>query len=152
MQPTKVEDSENAYRSIRVNRREYARVGGVVRFSASAFDDRAKKPSVDRSSMRNKPEDARKSPTDGVTQIGVKEIRSSCKIPIVDEKGKQTGAHAVDVVHRPICKSDTEPENHAHCQVECAPQIESGARFKKLKEALAVLANRHGFVVQPVER
>lgn len=151
MQPTNVEDTEDAYRSIRVNRREFTRVEGRIKFSSAAFDDREKKPSVDRSSLRNSAEESRQSPSDGVTRIGVREIRTSCKVPILNDKGKETGTYAVDVIHRPIYESETEPENHAHCQIECAPQIASSARFKKLKEALAVLASKHGFVVQPVE-
>ena len=42
-----------------------------------------------------------------------------------------------------------EADNLAHCQIECNPLIESGSRFKKLKAALANLANKHGFVVPP---
>jgi hypothetical protein len=151
MHPTKVDDSEDAYRAIRANGREYARVNGVIKFSATAFDDREKKPSVDRSSIRTKPEEARVATSDGVTKVGALEVRKSCKVDITDAKGKSTGTYAVDVIHRPILASATGPENLAHCQIECAPQIDSSSRFKKLKEALANIATKHGFIVQPVE-
>jgi hypothetical protein len=147
MTPTHVYDSEELYRSVRSD--EYKTINGRVIFSASAFNDRDRKPSVDRSGMRKDPKDARKSPTDGITKLIAREIRGTCKISIFDKKGKVTGQHAVDVLHRPIVDSPGEADNLAHCQIECHPTIENDGSFKRLKEALAVMATRIGFVVEP---
>jgi hypothetical protein len=99
--------------------------------------------------VRKDPKDARKSSTDGVTKLIAREIRGSCRIAIFDKKGKPTGHHAVDVLHLPIVDFAGEADNLAHCQIECHPTIENDGSFKRLKEALAVMATRVGFIVEP---
>jgi hypothetical protein len=148
MDPTIVDDAEDLYRSIRADSDEYSYQDGRLFFSSSAFDDRDMTPSVDRSSIRTSPADARRSPSDGVAKVLTADVRNFCKVPIF-ENGKPIGDHAVDAIHRPIENDPVEPDNLAHCQIECNPLIANGSRFKKLKAALASLANRHGFVVKP---
>ncbi|UPK16091.1 hypothetical protein [Bradyrhizobium sp. 131] len=148
MDPTVVDDSEDLYRSIRANTDEYSYQDGKLVFSSSAFDDRFKKPSVDRSSLRPIPADARINADDGVAKVLTVEVRRSCKIPII-RNGVPIGEYAVDAVHKPIENDQSLPDNLAHCHIECNPIIESGSRFKKLKAALANLASQHGFVVPP---
>jgi hypothetical protein len=143
-----VPDSDDLYRSVRKG--EYSTINGQVAFSASAFSDRDRKPSVDMSSIRPDPRDARKSTEQGVAKLVTGEVRKSSKIPIYDAKQNQTGEHSIDVVHRPIKDDpDGEPDNPAHCQIECHPTIENDNRFKRLKEALARMANKYGWVVKP---
>jgi hypothetical protein len=143
-----VPDSDELYRSVREG--EYKTINGKVAFSASAFNDRDRTPSVDMSSIRTDPREARKSVDQGVAKLVAREVRASRKIPICDDKGNQTGEHSVDVIHRPIKNdADGEPDNPAHCQIECHPTIDSDNRFKRLKEALAAMANRYGWVVRP---
>jgi hypothetical protein len=138
MQPLHVYDSDQLYRSVRDG--EYTTHNGRVAFSASAFGDRDHKPSVDTSSLRSDPREARKSPEQGVAKLVAGEVRKTRKIPIFDGKGKQTGEHSVDVFHRPIENDPNgEPDNLAHCQIECHPTIENDGRFKRLKEALAAM-------------
>jgi hypothetical protein len=146
MEATIVDDAEDLYRSIRAD--DYSYYDGKVVFSSTAFDDRDMKPSVDRSSMRTNPAEARISPTDGVTKVLTADVRKSCKIPII-RNGVAVGDYAVDAIHRPIENDPTEADNLAHCQIECDPLIDSGSRFRKLKAALATLANVHGFIVEP---
>ncbi|WP_316181519.1 hypothetical protein [Bradyrhizobium sp. SZCCHNRI1009] len=143
-----VPDTDDLYRSVREG--EYRAVGGRVTFSASAFGDRERKPSVDMSSIRKDAREARKSTEQGVAKLVAGEVRQSCKIPIYDKKGKQTGEHSVDAIHRPI-KDDPngDPDNPAHCQIECHPTIDNDGRFKRLKEALAAMASKYGWVVTP---
>jgi hypothetical protein len=148
MVPTIVDDAEDLYRSVRANSDDYSYQNGKLFFSSSAFDDRGMKPSVDRSSMRTNASDARKNATDGIAKVVTADVRSSCKVPII-RNGVPAGDHAVDAIHRPIENDPIEPDNLAHCQIECNPVIESGTRFKRLKAALANLANKHGFVVPP---
>ena len=143
-----VPDSDDLYRSVREG--EYRTVDGKVAFSASAFKDRDKKPSVDMSSVRTDPRAARKSAEQGVVKLVAGEVRKSRKIPIYNAKQEQTGEHSIDVIHRPI-KDDAngEPDNPAHCQIECHPTIDNDNRFKRLKEALAAMASKYGWVVKP---
>jgi serine/threonine protein phosphatase PrpC len=148
MLPTIVDDAEDLYRSIRAGSDDYSIQNGVVFFSSSAFDDRDMTPSVDRSSMRADPADSRITPSDGITKVLTADVRKSCKIEII-ENGKPTGEYRADAVHRPIEDDPVEPDNLAHCQVECDPAMANGSRFKKLKAALANLANRNGFIVKP---
>jgi hypothetical protein len=147
MTPFHVYDPDQLYRSVRPG--EYTTREGKVTFSASAFNDRDHKPSVDTSAFRKDPRDARKSQADGVAKLIAGEVRKSCKIPIFDNKKRRTGEHSVDVLHRPIINIPGEPDNVAHCQVECHPTIDSDSRFKRLKEALAALANKYGLIVEP---
>jgi hypothetical protein len=148
MVPTLVHDSEDLYRSIRANSDDYSYQDGKLFFSSSAFDDREMRPSVDRSTMRQYPADVRQTPTDGVAQLRTADVRNACKIPII-KNGVASGEYAIDAIHRPIENDPVEADNLAHCQIECNPLIESGSRFKRLKAALATLANKHGFVVLP---
>jgi hypothetical protein len=147
MTPKHIYDPEELYRSVRQG--EYAIRNGQVAFSASAFNDRERKPSVDTSAIRKDPRDSRKSPSDGIAKLVAGEVRKISAIPIFDQKGRKTGEHSVDVLHRPIVNVEGEPDNPAHCQVECHPTIDNDGRFKRLKEALAALANKCGFVVEP---
>jgi len=143
-----VPDADELYRSVREG--EYKTINGRIAFSASAFNDRDRKPSVDMSSIRRDPREARKSVDQGVAKLLAREVRSSRKIPAFDKKGKQTAEHSIDVVHRPIKDAPNgEPNNPAHCQIECHPSIDSDNTFKRLKEALAAMANQYGWVVRP---
>lgn len=129
---------------------EYTTRDGKVTFSASAFNDRDRKPSVDTSAIRTDPREARMSNDQGVTKLTAAEVRSTSGIVIRDARGNVIGQHSVDVIHRPI-KDDAngEPDNPAHCQIECHPTMDHDARFKRLKEALAGIATRYGWVVAP---
>jgi hypothetical protein len=147
MNPLHVYDYEELYRSVRPD--EYKTVAGKVVISVSAFNDRERKPSVERSWPGREPQDVRNSPTYGVTKLIAAEVRGSSTVAIFDKKGNKTGQHAVDVLHRPIVDCPEEPDNPAHCQIECDPAIESDGSFKRLKEALAGLATRVGFIVGP---
>jgi hypothetical protein len=149
MEATHVEDSESLYRAIRARSNEYKEIDGIIVFSSTAFDDRLFKPSVDRSQIRTDPVGAKKSISDGVTKVTAAEVRGTCRIPIIKD-GKETGQfHIADAYHRPIKDRPPEPDNPAHCQIECAPSVANKSRFRRLKEALARLATTHGFVVPP---
>jgi len=128
---------------------EYSYQDGKLHFSSRAFDDRWMKPSVDRSAIRTNPPDARRNATDGVTKLLTRDVRNSCKVPII-KNGTAVGEFAVDAIHRPIENDSAEADNLAHSQIECNPVIESSSRFRKLKEALAKLADSNGFVVPPL--
>jgi hypothetical protein len=147
MTVTRVEDSELLYRAVRANSGEYRFDEGVLRFTATAFNDVECRPSVDRSSMRVDPRDTRFSPTDGITSLVTRDVRAISAVSVNSPEGKIT--YRVDVQHRPITKSDLDSrENPAHCQVECDPEIRR-THSKRLKESLAFLATKRGWTISP---
>jgi hypothetical protein len=73
MDATKVGDGESLYRAIRANSNEYVIADGVLRFSSTSFNDTHRKPSVDRSSLRPDPRDARIAKSDGVVKLLAKD-------------------------------------------------------------------------------
>ena len=146
MTVTRVEDNELLYRAVRANGDEYCVADGVLRITANAFNDRTSKPSVDRSSVRPDPRDTRLSPTDAVTSLVTEDVREIGPIKIAAPSGPVS--YSVDVHHRPIDGSETEAANPAHCQIECDPEIKS-THYKRVKEALALLATKRGWSVPP---
>jgi len=153
MLATPVEDTEDLYRAIRADRGEFTLSReGQIRFSASAFNDRGRKPSVDRSSIRTEPRDARITDTDGVTAVNTAKVRSIRTVRVDATRKTDDRTYQVDAVHRPLPDDEDPTENPAHCQIECCPSIASDNHFKKLKEALALLANERGFVTIPSDR
>lgn len=121
------------------------------RLSSTAFNDRGRKPSVNRATLSGSPAATQESPTDGVVQLVTNDVRQVSVLR--DPKSKEVPApvHNVDVVERPIAADNPEglPENPAHAQVEASPEFLTDSRFRKLKEALALLAEKHGFLIEP---
>lgn len=151
MTATHVDDSEVLYRAVRADADEYRmEADGRPRFTANAFKDPFCKPSVDRNSLRPEPRDTRFRSSDGVTSLVSKDVRAIGSVFVMSPDGKEVRlVYRVDVLHRPVVKSDTEPrDNPAHCQIECDPAIKN-THFKRLKEALALLATERGWVVEP---
>lgn len=142
-----VGDDELLHRSVRAD--DCAIVDGRLRISSQAFNDAKRKPSVDRKILRPNPEETRKSPTDGVAQLCAIEIRSEVRIPI-DGNIQGGPVYAVDVIPRPIISEPGSAANPSHAQVEADPDWINDSRFKKLKDALARLAERREFALPPV--
>ena len=146
---TRVEDEELLYRAVRADRDQFTAERGVLRITVNAFGDRVQKPSVDRSAYRPDPRETRFRKEDGVTSIVTREVRAIVNIPARPADPTNDSNYAVDAIHRPIAKSVETPNgNPAHCQIECEPAITSN-HYKKLKEALAFLATKRGWAVEP---
>lgn len=149
MTPTFVEDAELLYRSVRANSDEYKVQDGKIFISTSAFADRNLRPSVDRSSMRERPEDARLNATDGVTALITSEVRSIRNLRVKPDDPKDAAVYEIDAKHDPKLRTDTQPENLAHCMILCTPDVTKNHFNKRVKEALAIIATKHGFIVKP---
>ena len=149
MTPTFVEDEELLYRSVRANSDEYKVQDGKFLISSSAFADRNLRPSVDRSSMRERPEDARLNPTDGVTALITREVRAIRSVRVKPDDTKATAVYEIDAKHDPKLETDTQPANLAHCMILCTPDVTKNHFNRRVKEALAFIANNHGFIVRP---
>lgn len=150
MEPTLVRDEEWLYRSIRANADEFKVVEGRPRFSTNAFKAADKKPSVDRSGLRADPRDARLDPSDGIAKFSAGEVRQIAGIRTNPNDKENVRTYDVDAIHRPLLVSrGADKDNFAHCQVESSPEMLVSNHVKRLKEALAILADKYGWVVGP---
>lgn len=143
---TVVLSEELVLRSVRDDRQFFACLpdGSGLRLSQSAFNDRAKQPSVDRLALCTAgPESCLKTASDGLVAVCAGDIRALQTIQTLDHKQRPVATHAVDVIHDPL------EDNYAHALVCSAPAIESEGAFRKLKEALCRLAERRGWVCLP---
>ena len=138
-----VSNDEFLYRSVPNSPDCFSMVDGKVRFSSSAFNDRAWKVSVDRAQLVESAEETKFNQTDGVVALLTLDVRAIDSVK-QDENGP---AYRIDVVARPIEEDKDQgiEANPAHAQVESAPDLANKSRFKKLKEALAQLATRAGW-------
>ena len=140
---TPVGDDERVYRAVADLPNCFAMPGGTLRLSHSAFNDHPdSKPSVDRVAMlQGGPDASRRRPSDGVVVLGIQEIRQIAPVAR-DHKGREVQRHSVDVVH------DPKPVNRAHALVVANPEVGSSV-FKKLREALCLVAEPGGWQVKP---
>jgi len=149
---TVVDDGEDLIRRIPADSNCYDSSHGALRLSSTAFNDRERMPSVDRRRMKASLDDCKNHPTDGLLLLITNEVRA-ISLAQTDQKGKPTSdLHKIDVIHRPIEAGDAGglPANEAHSQVESTPAL-SESRFKKLKEALARIAAKRGWLVSPAQ-
>ena len=115
--------------------------------SSSAFNDRYRKPSVDRALLVHSAIDTLKEGGVAVLRLNCLEIRR-ITIPVTDDALIKAGRreYGVDVLPRP--KVDP-PDNLAHAQIESDPAFDSDSRFRKMKESLARLSARSSWAVEP---
>jgi hypothetical protein len=152
MTPTPVGDHEWLYRAIPSNGTGYRMTEEGLRISASAFADRQRRPSVDRSALRADPADARLGANDGVTRLLTHDVRRIGHIRVAPNDPASARVYTVDVVHRPTSIANGDPrDNPAHCQIECRPPFANDTHYRKLIEALAKLATHQGWVIPPRE-
>jgi hypothetical protein len=145
----KVDDAESLYR--RAPKDSIAYEEGAERISSTAFNDRYNKPSVDRAKLRNSPEETKDQPTDGIIELSAAEVRGISEVEITDPKTNPPAYYVVDVLPRPV-EQDVEKSikaNLAHAQIEATPHAQANSRFRKIKEALAVIANERGWLIRP---
>jgi len=140
----RVEDAEIVYRSVRDEPKEHTVVDGQLKISAAAFSDSKKRPSVDRARIQVDVQLAKKSESDGVTALVAGPIRGISTVRRLDKNQKVVQQHGVDVVAVPL------EENASHAEVHCEPALEDDKVFRRLREALAVLATQAGWVVPPL--
>lgn len=123
------------------------------KISVTAFNDRRWKPSVDLSSLRESVQASQSLPTDGIAQLITAEVRAILIVVAPNAKPKSEAPHVVDVLERPIPADNVEglPENLAHAQIEVEPDFLNDSRFRKLKEALALLAGKRELLIFPTK-
>lgn len=145
-----VEDAEVLFRRVRIG--EGVTADGKLRLSSQAFNDRGWKPSVNRHALMPDPAETKQDESDGVVQLVASEVRAVGGI--VHNPNDPPDKHVtykLDVLARPIAADNPEglAVNPAHAQVESDPDVASRTRFDKVKDALARLAERRGWVIEP---
>ena len=117
---------------------------GRVIFKTGAFNDSAKRPSVDRAIFRLfDPNRTRLTSDDGVIVLRAEAIRKLGPMTQSDYRGKPVTKHLVDVSPKPIFFS-----NCSHAEVNSQPELGSNG-FRRLKDALVRLANEASWHVHP---
>lgn len=144
-----VGDVEELYRRVRQSIGDQQMCYGVdghrTVFLHAAFNDRSKRPSLDRANLKiaRNPHYTRQGSEDGIVALQADAIRRLGPIPQLNAKNRPKGqAYEVDVT------PDPRFGNCAHALVAMAPPPGSGA-FKRLKEGLARLANEAQWRVEP---
>ena len=143
-----VKDGEPLYRWVpkvdRVGTPLYSIEAGRLRFSSTAFNDRNGRPSVDRALLRNSnPHCQRRTTDDGVISLSASSLRS---IPPISQKngpGQTDSKHNVDVTAVPLAL------NRAHAEIVSIPSLTGSAAIGRFKDALARLAEKSGWCVEP---
>ncbi len=144
-----VRDNEELYRRVRSESKfeEYFIDRGKLIINPAAFNDPHKKPSVDRAELKElNPSLSRLNKTQGIVSLIVGNVRA---IKDVETKTEDRGVlHAVDVIYNPL------PDNCAHSQIIVDPEFfdtESKQKktFRKLRVALAKLATKNGWTLEP---
>ena len=144
----RVEDDEQLYRGVK----EKAPGGeicfrldsGRVQFFSAAFNDREKRPSVDRAKLHHfNPHRTRVSEEDGIVMLLTSRVRQLGLVHVFDQRGKVRSEHAVDVI------PDPKTGNPAHAVIITQPPLTKDNAFKRLKDSLARLATDAGWYVRP---
>ena len=118
--------------------------GRLVRLGHSAFNDPDRTPSVDRATLRDDgPQATRFDEPAGVVTLSADEVRSISTVVTFTKQGQPLHRHTVDVRHVP------ELGNYAHALIETAPHAAGDGAWKKLKEALCVVATKRGWAFPP---
>ena len=146
----RVQDNEELYRNVRgkLEDKEYSILNGKLIIEYHAFWDSSLKPSVDRAKLKNNdPALSLLSKTNGIVSVNAGDIR---KIGTVKTKHENEviADHAVDVIPDPT------PENPAHAIIIVKPELfgsksKQKNAFKLLQIALAALATKNGWTLEP---
>ncbi len=125
--------------------------GELIGVPSVAFADRSMQPSVDRRLLLEDLESAKNLPSDGLLKLIAFEVRAITFAQVINGKVSDTQKHTTDAKHSPIEEgnADALPPNPAHSHIEITPQM-SKTRFEsKMRERLARIALKHGWVARP---
>ena len=145
-----VQDNEELYRSVRgeLEAKEYSFDRGKLIIHPAAFRDRHRKPSVDRGKLRDfNPTLSLLNETDGIASLMTADVRAIGKVKTKIQDADAI-VHAVDIIHDPT------PQNPAHSQITVNPEFFGSKNkqrnvFKLLQIALATLATKNGWTLEP---
>ncbi len=147
-----VDDGEFLYRRVLSGKDHFSESDGSLRVYSTAFNDPTFQPSVDREALCGGALNCKNDPSDGILALITREVRA-LSVPMTKQPQlSKAQLHSIDVKARPILAKnpDNVPENPAHAQIEADPAFTTDSRFKKLKEALALLAAKRGWAAPPI--
>lgn len=148
----RVNDDEELYRRIPSYQNCIRRLeDGSIRLSASAFNDRFKKPSVDRKNLRSHPSQTQVDPSDGVVTLITSAVRNIAGMVKKNDRGKVIENYIIDVIPDPIRGHSVLPDNPAHALIVSDPDDIRGESFNRLKEALSLLVTREHWLIPSQE-
>ena len=134
-----VSDDEPLLRSIDGDL-EHKLENGKLRLASCSFNDRGRKPSVDRERLRANPLHACRKPEDGLARLATRGVRAIDLGDIDTKTNKPKNSIPVDVVPDPISAPPNPEENLSHALIEATATVSDG-KFRRLKEKLARLAS-----------
>jgi len=147
-----ISDGEELYRNVRRDDEadEYfpdPTTGRVIITSQAFLDKPQNEPSVDRAKLKNfEPQKSLLKENNGVVSLIAGEVRQIGDVKSEEPKGSHID-HAVDVIH------DPKPENDAHSKIVVEPNYfysdKKGKAFRLLRKALARLATKRGWTLEP---
>ncbi len=133
-----IHDTEQLYRSINPNKNLYSYVDGKLKFSSAAFNDRKFEPSVDRAILRdNNPHLTKMTESAGVVALDALSIR-------------EISVDTPDISHQLDPKAAPTRGNKAHAIITGVPSYKDENGFKKAKKKLALLAEKNGWCIEPI--
>ena len=146
-----VTDEERLYRNVRGNiecdKYNYSSSGELI-VTRNAFKDTNKSPSVDRAILLgNDPNKSKKSPSDGIVMLVTAKVRKIGDV-FTSINDDEKVFHSVNVI------PDHTEDNRAHALVTVDPDFfasnnKQEKAFKRLKIALARLATKNGWTIEP---
>lgn len=142
----RVGDDEKLFRRIPCEMGYYTLKDGAVHLSSSAFSDRLKQTSVDRSCLcHGDPSHTQEDPRDGVAILVASEVRE------ISAKGKAFAGGEVKYVIDVVPDPDYRNGNLAHAIIVPTPSYETPSVYKRVTQALARLAERRQWAIQPAD-
>ena len=142
MSADRVEDEEVLYRNVRLD--DCFR-SGPEKVRSSAFMDRERKPSVDRAELCDHNPFYTRRGSDGVVSLLAGEVRQIGDVVLQ----APLRVYEVDVQPDPIKDHPELPDNPAHARIYLRPDSDNDKLFRRLRIALARLANQRPWEVEP---
>ena len=151
-----VEDHERLFRSVKLGSIKRDELG-KPRISASAFNDRYRRPSVDRAHLidDNPLNTNLYQPGDFVLELKALEIRGIAPLEELDKKGQRVLDEGVDkaVVHKADVEPVTEGHHEAHAEIFLTRHPDNGIEtpagvFARFQVQLAAIA-RFSEIIKP---
>ena len=147
--PDRVKDEETLFRRVLSGKNLYTVQSGKLRLSSQAFADRKREPSVVRAALcNNDPSWAQQDDHDGVVSLVAIDVRQISVSGLHKEKAptvQKEIQYNIDVVPRPL------EANQAHAVICPTPPYRTNSVFRRVREALVLLASRRNWTIPPVD-
>jgi hypothetical protein len=146
----RVKDEEMLFRCVFFGRNLYkVQPDGVVRLSSQAFADQNTEPSVDRAVLcNNDPSWTQKDEQDGVVSLITIDVR---RVSVSGQNPKPARDEPIEIQYNIDVVPDPFQDNEAHAVVRPTPPYQTKSVFRRVREALARIAEGYGWVIPPAD-